>query len=233
MFVNLPTVATALEKFSTTSFVKNYANATGFGVVGSKLYVHDGSSVKLIHDAFPTTAVNVGTLATVTGLTVVEKGFAGILHQSTFTLASMPLTLADATVGAGVKLYDFPTGVVVVSAAIGKVAETTTSVLASTLNTGVTYNWGVGTTTQANGTLATTEQDIIPTTNGTASATINVAGANSTGIRIVAPAVFNGNSSAKSLYFNVGVAGATDIDGDATTTWSGTIVVTWHFGGTL
>jgi hypothetical protein len=126
-----------------------------------------------------------------------------------------------------VKIYDFPTGLITVLNASGSVSETTTSTLASTLNAGVTYNWGVGTTTQANGTLATTEQNIIGTTNGTASATINVEAAASSSITPLTLASFNGKSTAIDAFFNVGIATATDIDGDATTTWNGTITLAW------
>lgn len=177
----------------------------------------------------PTTTTNIGAKNGAT-VSVVEKGD-GVIHQTVFTLTALPLTLADATVGAGVKIYDFPEGVITILGASGSIAETTTSTLVSTLNGGVTYNWGVGTTTQANGTLATTEQDIVPTTNGTASATINVAGAASGGARTAAPANFDGGATAKDAYFNVGIATATDIDADATTTYTGTITITWMFNG--
>ena len=177
----------------------------------------------------PVTTANVGAKNGAT-VSVVELGD-GIMHQTVFTLTALPLTLADVTVGAGVKIYDFPEGVITIMGASGSVAETTTSALASTLNASVTYNWGVGTVTQANGTLATTEQDIVPTTNGTASATINVAGAASPAARTAAPAQFNGNTTPIDAYFNVGIAGATDIDGDATVTFTGTITITWMFNG--
>lgn len=177
----------------------------------------------------PKTSVNNGAKAGAT-VAVTEYGN-GIIHLTKFVLTALPLTLADATVGAGVKIYDFPEGVITILGAFGNVAETTTSVLASTLNAGVTYNWGVGTTTQANGTLATTEQDIIPTTNGTASATIAVAGAASKGVRTTAPVNFDGSVTAKDAFFNVGIALNTDIDADATTTWTGTLYVTWLFHG--
>jgi hypothetical protein len=183
----------------------------------------------VITDPTMTTATHIGAKSGST-VSVVEKGN-DVMHQTVFTLTALPLTLADATQGAGVKIYDFPEGVITILGASGSVAETTTSTLASTLNTGVTYNWGVGTTTQASATLATTEQDILPVTNGTASATINVAAAASTAVRTAAPANFDGHTTAKSAFFNVGVAGATDIDGDATTTWTGTITVTWLFNG--
>lgn len=179
--------------------------------------------------SYPTTTANIGVKNGAT-VSVVEYGDA-IFHQTVFTLTATPLTLRDAQQGQGTKIYDFPEGAITIIGASGSIAETTTSVLADTLNAGVTYNWGVGTTTQANGTLATTEQDILPTTNGTASATINVAGAASAGARTADAANFNGVASAVAAYFNVGVAGATDIDADATTTYTGTITITWMFNG--
>mgnify|MGYP001619742030 FL=1 len=122
--------------------------------------------------SLPITTRNTGTTNGST-VSAVEYGN-GIIHQTVLTLAVTPLTLRDVELGQGVKIYDFPAGGVTILGATGTVRETTTSALATTLNASVTYNWGVGTTTQANGTLATTEQDIIPTTNGTASATIDV-----------------------------------------------------------
>ena len=149
----------------------------------------------------------------------------GNIHKTVLTLTALPLTLRDTEQGLGVKIYDFPAGRILFLGATGSVAGTTTSVLADTLNTGVTYNWGVGSTTQANGTLATTEQNILQTTNGTASATINVAGAASGGLGVLTP--LDGTSTAVDAFFNVGVAGATDIDANATTTWTGTVTITW------
>jgi hypothetical protein len=172
-----------------------------------------------------------GSVGAKSGSTVSVVEGSPAIHKTTFTLTALPLTLADATVGAGVKIYDFPEGLICILGAYGSVAETTTSILANTLNTGITYNWGVGTTTQANGTLATTEQDIVPTTNGTASATISVAGAASAGVRAAAPALFNGTTTAKSAFFNVGIATNTDIDADATTTWTGSITIVWMLAG--
>jgi hypothetical protein len=169
--------------------------------------------------------LNVGAVNGST-VSVVEHGD-GFYHVSVLTLTATPLTLADATVGAGVKIYDFPVGQITVLNASGSVAETTTSAIATTLNSGVTYNWGVGTTTQASGTLATTEQNIINTTNGTSSTTINVAAAVSSSTQTVAPLAYNGKSTAIDSFFNVGIATATDIDADATTTWTGTITISW------
>lgn len=218
----LVNTATGIARRTTTAQIKKKGNSIGLGEVGGVVYMNLSGTVQALLDA----GSGVGTLAAVTGVTIVDQVL-GMLHRSTFTFTAVALTLLDATTGLGTKIYDFPKGVVTILNAAGQVAETTTSVLASTLNTGITYNWGVGSTTQASGTLATTEQDIIPTTNGTASATINVAGAVSKGVRTAAPALFNGSGTAKSLFFNVGIASATDIDGDATTLWTGAISIDW------
>lgn len=202
-----------------------YADALG------GLYINTGTKASPVWTPIAGATSNNGAASVVSGMAVSEANLGGVYHQTTFTFTAVPLTLLDATVGLGTQIYTFPQGGITIQAANGSVGETTTSVLASTLNTGVTYNWGVGTVTQANGTLATTEQDLLPTTNGTASATINVAGANSIGVRTSAPASFNGNATAKKAFFNVGIATATDIDGDATTLWTGSIILTWMFNG--
>jgi hypothetical protein len=149
----------------------------------------------------------------------------GNIHKTVLTLTALPLTLRDTETGQGVKIYDFPAGRILFLGATGTVAETTTSAILTTLNGGKTYNWGVGSTTQANGTLATTEQNILQTTNGTSSATINVAGAASGGLGVLTP--LDGTSSAIDAFFNVGLATGDDIDGDATATFTGTVTITW------
>lgn len=160
-----------------------------------------------------------------TGVTVSEDG-GRTLHKTTLFFENMPLTLLDATVGASKKIYTFPEGRIALLGAVGAVSMITTSVLASTLNAGITANWGLGSTAQANGTLATTEQDMIPTTALTASATINVAGAVSKG-KLAAAAQFDGTTTPEPMYFNVGIATATDIDGDATVLVNGYVTFTW------
>lgn len=170
-----------------------------------------------------------GTIASTTGLTGLELGD-GILHQTVFTFAAVPLTIADATVGVGSKIYDFPEGRIYIVGATGTMAFTTTSVLASTLNASVSCRWGVGTTTQVNATLATTEQDILPVTTFTSSATINVANTATTAA-LASPAVFDGTGTAKDAFFNISVPTATDIDADATVTCTGNVIISWIFLG--
>ena|SRR4030066_118826 len=151
----------------------------------------------------------------------------GTFHQTVLTLSAVPVTMGDTAQGGGVKVYDFPLGRIMRLGGTGTIAVTTTSALATTLNTGVTCNWGVGSTTQASATLATTEQDLVNVTAFTASATIDVAGANSTGVGAAVLASLDGTSAAVDAYLNLAVAVATDIDGDATVTVSGTVKITW------
>lgn len=171
----------------------------------------------------------VGNSGTLNGATVTALEQMGAVHQTVISLNATPLTIVDANVGGGVKIYTFPEGRILLLGAVGTMAFTTTSVLASTLNTGVTINWGLGsviTAAQASGTLTTTEVDILPSTNATASATINVAGAASNG-KLATSLQFDGTTTAIPVNLNVGVATNTDIDGDATVTVNGTVVLTW------
>ena len=151
----------------------------------------------------------------------------GTFHQTVLTLTNVPVTMRDTEQGGGVQIYDFPMGRITELGAAGTIAVTTTSELASTLNTGVTCNWGLGSVTQANATVATTEQDLIQVTAFTASATIDIAGADSTGVGAGVLASWDGTSTAINAFLNLAVAGATDIDADATVTVSGTIKITW------
>lgn len=201
------------------------------------LKVFDGSTLYTFpSDVSPLTNTTITNIGAKNGSTVtaVEYGNA-YFHNTVLTLTALPLTLvnSDGANGLGVKIYDFPEGYITILGAFGSIAETTTSTLSSTLNTGVTYNWAVGTVTQSHAVLITTEQDILSATNGTASATINVAGAASTGVRTVAPTSFNGTATAIDGYFNVGVATDGDIDGNATTTYTGTITILWNFNGDI
>jgi hypothetical protein len=182
-----------------------------------------------------TTAVNVGTVGGAT-ITAVESGN-GFFHQTVLTLTNTPITLVDANVGGGVLIYTFPKGRISIYDASASVAPTTTSAIASTLNSGVTLSVGVGsviTTTQGSGTLTTTQQDIVNAFAGTSSTTINVAAAVVVG-KISATTLirYDGTSTATVANLNCQVGTATDIDADATTTWSGTVTMLWTFNGTV
>lgn len=167
-----------------------------------------------------TTGVGAENGATVTA---VEYGNA-MLHRTVLTLTDLPITMRDTEQGGGVKIYDFPAGRILFLGSIGTIIPTTHSAV-STLNAGVTCNWGVGSTIQANGTVATTEQNIIQVTAWTSSATQDVAPAASNGVGILT--VLDGTSAAVDAHLNLAVAGSGDIDGNASILVTGTITITW------
>lgn len=161
------------------------------------------------------------------GVTPIEYGI-GAYRTTVFNFNQVKMTLLDAQNGNGMQIYTFPKGKILrLGASAENVVITTTSALASTLNAGVTGNYGLGSTTQANGTLATTEQDFVQTQNFTASATINVPPAAVRGFGIPNVTLLDGSSTPIALFFNIGIATATDIDGDATVLVDGQFTVNW------
>ena len=182
---------------------------------------------------FPlTNTAGAGTVAAVT-VSAAEYGD-GVFHQTVLTLTAAPVTMRDTEQGGGLKIYTFPKGRILFLGGSGQITTTTTSAIATTLLTGKTCNWGIGTTTQANGTLATTEQDLLQVAAWVSSTVINVAPAISTagkGSAILAP--YAGISTATAAFLNLAVAAAGDIDGNATTITTGTITLTWANLGLL
>jgi len=166
----------------------------------------------------------VGTQAAIAGLSVVHKQV-GFLRQSVFTLDNVAQTVVNGTEYQGTKLYDFPEGRVLVLGVTARLQQKTTSALAGTLNASSTGAVSLGTVTASATTLATTMVDLLPSTAFTSSATVNVAGT-AVGVALAASAQFDGTTTAKSMFLNSAFATTTDVDGDATITWSGTITVT-------
>ncbi len=159
----------------------------------------------------------------------------GFIHQTLLTLTNVAITLVQANVGGGAKIYTFPEGTITVLGATATVTPTTTSAILGTLNGSKTLSTGVGsviTTTQGSGTLTTTEQDIVNAFSTTSSAAINAAGTVGSG-KITATTMlkYDGTSTAQAVFLNCQVPTASDIDGDATTTWSGTVRITWVWNG--
>jgi hypothetical protein len=68
--------------------------------------------------------------------------------------------------------------------------------------------------------------DLLPSTAFTSSATINVAGT-AVSAALGASAQFDGTTTAKDVYLNTAFATTADVDGNATQTISGTVVITW------
>lgn len=180
----------------------------------------------------------VGTVVAKSGLSHDEFGSGyGPFNCTVFTLDAMAMTITDALAYASQQLYNFPTGLIRVYDAVGALTLTTTSAIASTLNSGVTVNWGLGTAAASAATLATTMINILPGTSGTlpaftSSTVINVASAEDDDWLKHADAqdtttLYDGLSTAVDLFLNIAVPTATDIDGDATVAVDGIISVYW------
>lgn len=166
-------------------------------------------------------------VATVDGLTVKEYGF-GRMRTTEFTFTDVELALTDepSTVAyGGLKIYDFPQGYIYFQSGCMDLALTKDSA-------GVDDDWngdiGVGTATAGNdGTLSSTEQNVIPTTaTPTASSGVTTGDCVSTATE---HAIVDGTSTALDLYVNILVD---DADHDVTTTpcnliLNGTLVVVW------
>lgn len=160
----------------------------------------------------------------------------GAFRQLTLTLTNVPLSVTDASAYGSVKLLTLPEGQITLLSGIAKaLAFTTTSAIASTLNSGVTVQYGLGTAAASATTLATTMINVAPGSGQTvptftSSTTINVASTAVNSI-LAAPTNLDGTGTALPIYLNVAVGTATDIDGDATLTVSGTVILTFTCNG--
>jgi hypothetical protein len=175
------------------------------------------------------TTATIGTPAAVSGLVVTDFGGAGILRRTRFTLTDVAQTVVNGTEHQGTKLFTFPEGRIYVLGTVATLAQKTTSAILTTLNS-ATGAVALGTVTSSATTLSGTMVDLAPSTAFTSSATINVAGTAVT-LVLTAAAFFDGTTTAKEVYLNSAYATTTDVDADATQTWTGTIDITWmHLG---
>lgn len=171
--------------------------------------------------ALPVTTFGIGA---VNGATVsaVETGI-GSYHKTVLTLAATPQAVVNGTEYQGVKIYDFPASRVLILGVIASLAPTTTSAIASTINSGVTGAVSLGSVVASNVTLSSTMVDLAPSTAFASSTTINVAAAAVTPT-LAASAQF---ASALDMYLNSAFATTTDVDADGTMTWAGSVQITW------
>jgi len=156
-------------------------------------------------------------------VTVEEYSPPGIpLRQTKFTFNSATLTFNDngTTGSGGLQVYDFPKGNITVLNAVSKL---TYSISGSLTDAGLVSSVG-SVTAAADGTLTSTEADIIAST-----ATASTSGAATFSGRLSAAAFLNGTSTAADLFLNL--ASANDPVGAKTVTVTGWLIVTWINGG--
>ena len=164
------------------------------------------------------------------GTIAIKREQIGPLSQLTLTLDNVQQTVVNGTEYQSTQLLTFPEGRLFVLGTTATLRQKTTSALASTLNASSTGAISLGTAAASSTTLATTAVDLLPSTAFTSSATVNVAGT-AVSAALAAGAQFDGTSTAKKMYLNTAYATTTDVDGDATQTISGTIVVTYVWLG--
>lgn len=172
----------------------------------------------------------VGGSPVAAGVTVQEFGAAtpGAAHTTVLTLNGVAMTFRDTQQGNGVKLYTFPKGKIGrLGASAENIQIVTTSDPTATLNPGITGNFGVGSTTQANATVATTEQDIVQVAAFTSSATQGAYPAAARGYGLGSFTMLDGSSTPIDVFFNAACATATDVDADATVKIYGTVTINW------
>lgn len=164
------------------------------------------------------------------GAIVTKQVQFGPFCQTTLTLNNVGQTVVNGTEYQGTKIYTFPEGRIAVLGVTATLQQKTTSALASTLNAGATGAIALGSAAASNVSLTSTMVSFLPSTAFTSSATINVAG---TAVKaaLAATAQFDGTTTPVPVFLNTAFATTTDVDGDATQTISGTIVITWaHLG---
>lgn len=162
-----------------------------------------------------------------TNVSVVEYGN-GVIHRSVITLDETPVTLTDeagVVLYGGQKVYDFPEGVIV---CLGAVADLSVAV-GGDLTATAEGDFGLGTVTASNNnTLATTEQNIIPTT---AIAALESSAGPATGYNVAAIAPLDGTTTPIDAFLNF-LWDDADHNG-GTMTVSGTVTIVWSNLGSV
>lgn len=148
----------------------------------------------------------------------------GPWFKTILTLTSVAVTMTDeagVVAYGGVKLYDLPEGAILFGGAVADLDITASG----GINANFDGDFGVGTVTASNNaTLATTEQNIIPTTaTPQAVSSVTTANGKSTATE---NAVVDGTSTALDVYLNFLVDDA-DQNGGGTITVTGTISILW------
>lgn len=138
------------------------------------------------------------TMPTVTGLTGESKG-AGHNRTLVLTFDDVALALADeagVVAYGGMKIVDFPEGAIAIQGAVAALDVTKSS---AGVNADFDGDFGIGTVTASNnGTLASTEQNVIPTT-----ATPQAASGATTAKGVATAAVYlDGTTTPVDLYLN-------------------------------
>lgn len=151
------------------------------------------------HESLVNTGI--GTIPSVEGLSVKERGN-DVNHKTVFTFVNVAVALTDepgVVAYGGKQIYDFPAGIICFEGAAQNFALTKSSA-------GVNADWdgdvGLGTVTASNnGTLASTEQNVIPTT-ATPQAVAGVTTADALSTQTEHGVIVNGSATPVDLFLN-------------------------------
>lgn len=164
-------------------------------------------------------------LEVVTGLSASDS-VDGILHQTTFVLSAVALSITDALAYASKKLFTFPAGRIELIGVTSSLAFAVTTTRASTINASASMTYGLGSAAASNATLATTMVDMTPKTTQLLDGAV-AAYTIAKGAALAASAQFDGTSTPVPMYFNAAFETGTDIDADGAIAISGSIAATW------
>lgn len=173
----------------------------------------------------PKTSVNIGAVAAVSGLTVVEQGDA-VNHKTVLTLADFAVGSATgaADLAFGALMYTLPAGAQVTDVSYMNLALTgTATIVADTPEVGVGSVLGAGVQATLGAAGATMEDYWEGAASGAIDGTNSVVGTKGATAGILTGIALNAAGDAKTFYLNVadGWAGIGDV------TATGTITITW------
>lgn len=176
------------------------------------------------------TAANVGAPNTaVTGITVEEKGNA-FDHQTIINLTAVPITVANTTGVSfgGVKLYDFPEGLINVKGVLlkGLSVGLTNAGNATPITGAMGGDVSLGTTIAGDGTLTAADVNLLPSTS------IDPISGGVVNAILAAPTCLNGATTPIDVFFNMLIDDA-DVGDAASDVLELTcvIIINWNFGG--
>lgn len=150
------------------------------------------------------------------------------VRKTVLTLSALPQTITDTTAEyAGTLIYTFPEGRILLLGATARVAQTTTTVIATSIAAGSAGTFALGSAAASAITLTGAMVDMLPSTAYTSSTVINTEAAYFAGALAVS-AQFDGTTTARPVYFNTAIATGTINGGQ---TFNGTITLVWaHLG---
>ena len=202
----------------TTKIVGADGGDTLTALSGGKVNMEAGSILEIADGVL--TTVGIGAPAG-TGVTAVEKVL--IPHQTVISLAATSITMTDATTAGchgSRKIFDLPAGNILI---LGATTDLQVTAGTGGISDTAAVVGAVGSVAAAtdNGTLTSTEANIVPSTASTLTA-----GAGSCDGESTAPVTLDGTATAADVYLNFAIPDAGSSAND-TLLVTGTVTITW------